>query len=153
MIDLSGFTEGNRFEALARRCAKIQIGWLGYNNSLGIKNLDYLISDKNLIKNEELSLYSEKILFMPRIWNSLSLPDKLPEINNDERSKNSNFVFCSFNNFQKLTDHTISVWSTIIKKTNSHIYLKDSSQGGKDLQDNIIGKFLDFGVNQKQLNF
>ena len=153
LIDLSGFTEGNRFEALARRCAKIQIGWLGYNNSLGIKNLDYLISDKNLIKNEELSLYSEKILFMPRIWNSLSLPDKLPEINNDERSKNSNFVFCSFNNFQKLTDHTISVWSTIIKKTNSHIYLKDSSQGGKDLQDNIIGKFLDFGVNQKQLNF
>ena len=153
LIDLSGFTEGNRFEVVARRCAKIQISWLGYNNSLGIKNLDYLISDRNLIKNEELGLYSEKILFMPKIWNSLTLPDKLPEINDDLRLNNSNFVFCSFNNFQKLTDHTVSVWSRILKNTNSQIYLKDSSKGGKDLQQNIIGKFLGFGAKQKQLKF
>ena len=50
LIDLSGFTSGNRFEVIVRRCAKIQIGWLGYNNSLGAKNLDYLISDPHLIK-------------------------------------------------------------------------------------------------------
>ena len=37
LFDLSGFTTGNRFEVLARRCAKIQIEWLGYNNSLGLK--------------------------------------------------------------------------------------------------------------------
>ena len=45
-----------------RRCAKIQIEWLGYNNSVGAKNLDYLISDKNLIKSNEHHLYKEKIL-------------------------------------------------------------------------------------------
>ena len=48
LIDLSGFIEGNRQQVLVNRCAKIQIGWLGYNNSLGIKNLDYLIADPNL---------------------------------------------------------------------------------------------------------
>ena len=28
LIDLSGYTKGNRFEILAKRCAKIQIEWL-----------------------------------------------------------------------------------------------------------------------------
>ena len=151
LIDLSGFTKGNRFEALARRCAKIQIGWLGYNNSLGIKNLDYLISDKNLIKPNELDLYTEQILFLPKIWNALSPPEILPEINNDERSKNSNFVFCSFNNFQKLSDETINVWSTILKNDNSELLLKDSLDGGEDLRNNIINKFLKNGVKKDQL--
>ena len=36
LIDLSGFTYGNRFEVLAESALN-QIGWLGYNNSLGIK--------------------------------------------------------------------------------------------------------------------
>ena len=80
LIDLSGFTNGNRFEVLIRRCAKVQIEWLGYNNSLGAKNIDYLISDKNLIKSNEINSYKEEILFMPNIWNALSPPKKLPEI-------------------------------------------------------------------------
>ena len=73
LIDLSGFTAGNRLEVIARRCAKIQILWLGYNNSLCLKNVDYFIADKNLIKSGEENLYQEKILYMPKIWNSLLL--------------------------------------------------------------------------------
>ena len=69
LFDLSGFTTGNRFGVLARRCAKIQIEWLGYNNSLGAKNIDYLITDKNLIKTDEHKFYKEKILYLPNIWN------------------------------------------------------------------------------------
>jgi len=153
LIDLSGFTQGNRFEVLARRCAKVQIEWLGYNNSLGIKNLDYLISDKNLIKENELNLYSEKILFMPNIWNALSPPNNLPEINNEIKNKNSIFSFCSFNNFQKLSDRAINVWSKILNQTSSQIYLKNSLLGGEDLRDNVMKKFRDNGVKESQLIF
>ena len=153
LIDLSGFTRGNRLSVLARRCAKIQIGWLGYNNSLGIKNLDYLISDHNLIKKHELNLYNEKILFLPKIWNSLTPPKILPEINNDIRKKKSEFTFCSFNNFQKLSDRTIVVWSEILKVTNSKILLKNPSIVGEDLKTNILKKFLNNGVKKWQLVF
>ena len=63
-------------------CAPKQILWLGYNNSLGVKNIDYILSaDPNLIKKEEYKLYKEKIIFMPKIWNALSKPINLPEIN------------------------------------------------------------------------
>ena len=153
LFDLSGFTKGNRLELIAKRCARTQIEWLGYNNSLGFKNLDYLISDKNLIKEDELDQYSEKILFMPKIWNALTLPENLPEIKNNFKKDESVFSFCSFNNFQKLSDRTINVWSKILNRTNSQIYLKNSLYGGEDLKENVMKKFCDYGVKKNQLIF
>ena len=153
LFDLSGFTQGNRLELIARRCARTQIGWLGYNNSLGLKNLDYLISDKNLIKDNELNLYSEKILFMPKIWNALTPPNYLPTIDNNFKNNESIFSFCSFNNFQKLSDRTINVWSKILNQTHSQIYLKNSLFGGEDLKKNVMKKFCDNGVKKDQLIF
>ena len=42
--------------------------------------MDYLITDENLIKKGEEKFYSEKLIYMPDIWNSLSKPKNLPEI-------------------------------------------------------------------------
>ena len=153
LIDLSGFTNGNRLVALARRCAKIQIEWLGYNNSLGLKNLDYLISDKNLIKSNELNLYSEKVIFLPKIWNAYSVPENLPDIKIKNNIDNEKFTFCSFNNFKKISDNTINVWSKILIETDSNILLKSTYVGGNDLKRNILKKFLNKGVNKDRIIF
>ena len=153
LIDLSGFTYGNRFEVLARRCAKIQIGWLGYNNSLGIKNLDYLISDNNLIKPNELSLYSEKVIFLPNIWNSLSPPEILPDVKKDSEFLKDNFIFCSFNNFQKISDRTVNVWAQILKNGKTKLLLKNSLIGGEDIKNNVLKKILSKGIKEEQILF
>ena len=153
LIDLSGFTYGNRFEVLARRCAKIQIGWLGYNNSLGIKNLDYLIADNNLIKPNEVNLYSEKVIFLPSIWNSLSPPEILPDIKKDSEFLKDNFVFCSFNNFQKISDRTVNVWAQILKNDKTKLLLKNSLIGGEDIKNNVLKKILSKGIKEEQIVF
>ena len=153
LFDLSGFTQGNRLEVVAKRCAKTQISWLGYNNTLCLQNVDYLIADKNLIKPNEENLYKEKILYMPNIWNSLSVPEKLPEIDNKLKLNNTKFTLCSFNNFHKLSDKTIETWSKILNHNNTQILLKDSFQGGEDLKENIIQKFLKHHINLEQLIF
>ena len=153
LFDLSGFTQGNRLEVVAKRCAKTQIIWLGYNNTLCLQNVDYLIADKYLIKPNEKNLYKEKILYMPNIWNSLSVPEKLPEIDNKLKLYGSKFTLCSFNNFHKLSDKTIETWSKILNHDNTQILLKDSLQGGEDLKENIIQKFLNNHVNLEQLIF
>ena len=150
LIDLSGYTQGNRHEILAKRSARIQMLWLGYNNSLGLKNLDYLISDKNLIKPDELSIYNEKILYLPKIWNALSPSENYPDID-VEKENNSNFTFCSFNNLQKISDRTIKVWSEILKHDDSVILLKDHLGGGEDLRANILNKFRINGVKSEKV--
>ena len=50
--------------------APIQMLWLGYNNTAGLKNSDYLISDANLIKQDEEKMYHEEVIKLNHIWNS-----------------------------------------------------------------------------------
>ena len=74
-----------------------------------------------MIKPNEFNLYKEGIV-SPKIWNSLSIPENLPEIDKESKLNNSLFTFCSFNNFQKLSDQTIRVWSQILKTKNLICY-------------------------------
>ena len=154
LIDLNGLTEGNRVHVMKNRCAPIQICWLGYNNSTGLKNVDYLIADHNLIKKNEENLYAEKILYLPKIWNAHFLPTELPPVNNPTKKKDLIFSYGSFNNFNKISDDTIEVWSKIIKSSNSKIYLKNPAENAcLDLKENILKKFIDRGVQINKIIF
>jgi len=154
LIDLNGLTAGNKINVIKNRCAPIQISWLGYNNSTGIKNIDYLIADKNLIKKDEEILYSEKILFLPKIWNSLSKPKDLPQINLLSKISSQPFTYGSFNNFSKISEDVIDAWSKILRDTNSQIYLKNPRHDTPSLvKKNIIEKFLERDVSKKKILF
>lgn len=154
LIDLNGLTAGNKINVIKNRCAPIQISWLGYNNSTGIKNIDYLIADKNLIKKDEEILYSEKILFLPKIWNSLSKPKDLPQINLLSKISSQPFTYGSFNNFSKISEDVIDAWSKILRDTNSQIYLKNPNHDTPSLvKKNIIEKFLERDVSKKKILF
>ena len=150
-IDLAGFTFGNRIQALRTRCSPIQISWLGYCNTLGIKNMDYIIVDLNLIKKEEQSLYSEKILYLPKIWSVMSKQKNLPDINNLPAKQNSIFTFGSFNNFAKLSDETIKLWSKILNNTNSRLILKTGSKTSALTFKNILKKFNKHDVQENKI--
>jgi len=69
LVDLMGLFHPDRIEIFNSRVAPVQISWVGYPNTVGFSNIDYLISDKNLIKNNEDKYYSEKIIKMSNIWN------------------------------------------------------------------------------------
>lgn len=153
LIDLNGFTYGNRVNIFAARSAKIQISWCGYNNSLGIKNMDYLIADKNLIKKDEENLYKEEILYLPNIWNAMSIPENLPDVNKLPFNDNEIFRYGSFNSFKKISNETVKIWSKILKKSNSELYLKNSGGYNKEVYENLANKFQNEGVNMKKIIF
>tara|TARA_B100000780_G_scaffold240779_1_gene183048 strand:- start:1424 stop:3121 length:1698 start_codon:yes stop_codon:yes gene_type:complete len=154
LIDLNGLTAGNKINVIKNRCAPIQISWLGYNNSTGIKNIDYLIADKNLIKKNEENLYSEKILFLPKIWNALSKPKNLPQINLLSKISSKPFSYGSFNSFSKISEDVIDVWSQILRNTNSQIYLKNPTHDTPSfVKKNIIEKFLERNVSKDKILF
>ena len=70
IVDLMGYTSTNRLEMFKNRIAKKQIIWMGYCNTTGLKNMDFIISDPNLIRPNEEKFYSEKVIYLPKIWNS-----------------------------------------------------------------------------------
>ena len=127
IIDLMGITSENRIALFKNRLAPIQISWLGYCNTTGLRNMDYIISDRNLIYPNEENLYTEKIIFLPKIWNCHSGFD-LKRKDNPLPFKNNKYItFGSFNNFNKINNNVVETWSKILKEvTNSKLILKSS---------------------------
>jgi len=127
MIDLMGLSSSDRLPLFKNRLAPIQILWLGYNNTSGLNQMDYLIADPNLIKKDEVKFYSEKILFLPNIWNCHSGFDILRKETPAPLIKNKYITFGSFNNTNKISDEVVSVWSKILQSTsNSRLIIKSS---------------------------
>lgn len=144
LVDLMGLFHPDRIEIFNSRVAPIQISWVGYPNTVGFPNIDYLISDKNLIKNDEDKYYYEKIIKMPNIWNCHSGFQIKRHYIEAPYKKNKYFTFGSFNNFLKISDEVIEVWSEILKKVNnSKLILKSTLNVNKNI---IFKKFEKYGV-------
>ena len=147
LIHLGGLFDRSRIAVIKNRAAPVQISWMNMNTT-GVKNMDYLIADKNLIKKEEERYYSEKIIYMPNIWNIHSgfrenkLNDSYKEIKLDKE-----ITFGSFNNFDKLSDKVILVWSKILKNIkNSKLILRSSNNINKEY---TYSRFKEFSVHEK----
>ena len=128
MFDLMGVTSKNRITLFKNRLAPIQVSWCGYCNTTGVNEIDYIIADPHLIYDEEKNLYSEKIIYLPDIWNchsglNIKREEYPPPIIN-----NKYITFGSFNNFLKINDNVVEVWSKILQNIkNSKLILKHSS--------------------------
>jgi len=129
VIDLMGYTSTQRLELFKNRMAKNQIIWMGYCNTTGLENMDYLIADPNVIHPNEEKFYSENIIYLPKIWNSHCGFDFERKENPPPFTQNKYFTFGSFNNFDKINANVVSTWSKILKKiNNSQLVLKTSSK-------------------------
>ena len=127
LIDMNGYVGKGRVEIFNSRVCKLQISWLGYNNTIGLNHSDYLIADKNLILENEKGLYKEKIIYLDGIWNSHSGLNIARKFNKLPSQNNDTFTLGSFNNYSKISEDTVEVWSKILKKIkNSKLILKSS---------------------------
>ena len=126
-IDLMGYTSTHRIELLKNRLAKKQVIWMGYCNTSGLENMDYIISDPNLIKPDEQKFYSEKVIYLPEIWNCHCGFDFERKENPAPFINNKYFTFGSFNSFNKINPDVVNVWSNILKRVSkSKLVLKTS---------------------------
>ena len=147
LVDVMGLTKNSRIEIFKSRVAPIQVSWLAYCNTLGFENVDYLISDSNLIYPEEEKFYQEKILKMPDIWNSHSGFDFDSKYRDPPFLKSEVFTFGSFNNARKISDETIYVWSEILNNLpNVRLIIKSSIRYDYRV---LINKFKNYGVEKK----
>ena len=150
IFDLMGFTSENRINLFKNRIAPIQISWLGYCNTLGLKEMDYIFADENLIFNDEEKYYTEKVIKLKNIWNTHIGFDFERAKLLTPATKNGYITFGSFNNFNKISDETIETWGSILKKiSNSKLLLKSSTNLNIDV---LIKKFEQIGI-KKQIKF
>ncbi len=132
IIDVMGYTSRNRIGLFKNRIAKKQVLWMGYCNTTGLQNMDYIMTDPNLIYEDERNLYAEQILYLPEIWNTHCGFDFERKENPPPLIKNNHITFGSFNNPAKITKDVILCWSKILKEIkNSKLIIKCSNDKKK----------------------
>ena len=144
MIDLMGLTSNHRLQLFKNRLANKQVSWCGYCNTTGLDQMDYIITDKHLVLESEENLYSEKVIKLDNIWNSHAGFSYEREFIIAPFNSNRFITFGSFNNFRKINENVIDVWSSILRNVeNSKLVLKSSDVS---VIDRISKKFKKNGV-------
>lgn len=116
-VDLGGYTQYSRTRIFALRVAPIQVNFLGYPGTMGVNYYDYIIADTTLITERELEHYSEKIVFLPDVYQPNDADRTL--IKNDKLFEkynifSDNFIFACFNNTYKITPEIFKSWMKIL---------------------------------------
>lgn len=123
-LDLKGFTQGGRLEIFEKRVAPVQIAYLGYPGTTGLRAMDYMIADEVTVPSRLQKHFSEKILYMPHCYqpnddsrfiaeNGLTRTDYgLPE---------DGFVFASFNSPYKVTPAEFDIWMELLTEVEGSV--------------------------------
>ena len=131
-IDLMGPSEGNRLGIFARRCAPIQVNYLGYPGTSGAPFIDYILGDRWVTPLDQADTFSEKIVLMPE---SFQANDGKRRIAPETPSRTSlglpesGFVFCCFNTTYKITPMVFGIWMRLLSQVpNSVLWLVAESE-------------------------
>jgi predicted O-linked N-acetylglucosamine transferase (SPINDLY family) len=150
LVDLSGHSDGNRLGVFALRPAPIQVTWLGYPNTTGLKQIDYRLTD-GLADPPGLTdhLYSESLVRLPRSFLCYAPPLSAPEV---ATLPGSPFIFCCFNNYPKVSDTVLKLWTRILYAVpDSKLSLKSGQLGDSGVRARLTERFTALGIDPSRL--
>jgi len=113
LVDLSGHTEGQRLQVFARRAAPVQVTWLGFMFTLGLKAMDYRLTDFAMDPPGNEKWYVEK-LFRLHCMASYSPPPDTEMAEDPPMLANDGPMLVSLNHSRKLTDEMLLLWRQIM---------------------------------------
>src|SRR5450830_101965 len=152
LVDLDGHSAGNRLLTFAMRPAPVQVSWLGYLATTGLKAMDYYLADGYLLPPGILDdQFTEKLVQLPA--NAPFTPYEIsPEVNVLPVLTNGYMTFACFNRPNKISHKVIKLWSKLLRVLpQAKMLLGGMPQDGS--YDNIIEWFALEGVAVDRLMF
>jgi predicted O-linked N-acetylglucosamine transferase (SPINDLY family) len=151
LVDLAGRTSP-RLSFLLRRVAPVQLAWIGYPASTGLKSVDYRISDLLADPPGQESVHSEKLLRLPGQFLVFSPPEDAPPLAEAPCLRNGYVTFGSFNAIAKLGPGCVKLWASVLKAVpKSRLFLKNNALGDAGVRARLEEAFALEGVEKERL--
>jgi predicted O-linked N-acetylglucosamine transferase (SPINDLY family) len=154
LVDLAGYTLGNRMGVFHIRPAPLQVNYLGYPCTTGLTQMDYRFTDEDCDPLGETDVvYTEKLVRLPGGFYAWQPPDEFPEVGSPPALRNGFITFGSLNTLSKLTDEVIALWSGLMQAVpGSRLVLQAEPLGHDWVRQRIIAKFASHGVDRERLD-
>lgn len=114
LFDLSGHTMHHRLAVFARRPAPLQVSWIGYPGTTGLRAMDYYFVDRGFAPPGKLDAqFTERLVHLPTV--SVFRPDPAsPPVGPLPALTRGHATFGSFNRTAKITAATLDAWSAVL---------------------------------------
>jgi len=118
LVDLKGWTQGNRLAICAHRPAPVQATYIGFPGTSGAEFFDYAVVDRFVVPDFETRLYTEALAYMPHCYQA---NDDRQEIAGEPLSRadaglpEEGFVFCCFNRPLKFDPVMFGLWMEVLR--------------------------------------
>lgn len=144
-IDLNGHTTYARTSLFLKRCAPIQVNYLGYPGTMGSNSYDYIIADKVVIPEKNQVYFNEKIAYLPNCYQANSLANINIDLNytrEDFGYPANEFLYCCFNRNEKISVELLNTWVEILDnvKNSSIVIFINNDVAKKNLANYFINK-------------
>jgi len=151
MVDLGGHTADSRLAALAYRPAPIQVTYLGYPGTTGMRAIDYRITDAIADPEGELEdPHCEEAIRLPEGAWCFGDPARFPPVR--ERAAEATVVFGSFNNLAKLRGPVLEAWATILNRVaNSRLFVKAKGLLDASVREDLFDRLAALGVSRERV--
>lgn len=154
LIDLAGHTAGNRLLVFARKPAPVQVTWLGYPSTTGLRAIDWLLTDARLDPpgmTEHLMV--EKPWRIKDVFCVYRPHDGSPEPTDFlPADQNGHVTFGCFNNFAKVTPQVMALWSRILLELPSaRLLLEANALEDPSFAEDVLGRFAKLGIDSSRL--
>lgn len=119
LVDLMGYTKGQRLAIFSLRPAPVQVTWIGFAGSAGGRAADYIIADRVVIPEGFERYYSEKPVRMPVCY---QVNDSTRDLAREPLTRamlgipEDRLVFCNFNQIAKITPPVTDLWAEIMRR-------------------------------------
>lgn len=155
LIDLAGHTDGGgRLLTFARKPAPVQVSWLGYANSTGLRAMDYILADPITLPPDEERFYTEKVWRLPDTYLCFTPPDVAVAVNPLPAATNGYVTFGCFNKPTKINERVIACWAKILLALpDSVLLLKHKTFDHEQERESFCQRFQQQGIVPDRLRF
>ena len=151
LIDLAGHSAMNRLPLLARGLAPVQISYLGYPNTTGVPAITHRLVDEITDPSGDADAFATEKLtrFSPCAW-AYEAPSDAPAPALPDVA--SPITFGSFNNFLKVTDDTLRVWSRLLAALpGSRLLIKSPYLEDADVRKSVLERLTSAGISDDRV--
>jgi predicted O-linked N-acetylglucosamine transferase (SPINDLY family) len=140
LVDLSGYTTGNRMPVFARKPAPIQVTAWGSGTGTGLATMDYFFADPVTIPQDVRPLFAERVYDLPSVITIDPIPDTAPSALPMLRA--GHVTFGVFNRIDKISDAALALWSKLLREIDgAKLVVKHLALDDTLVRDGLLGRF------------
>lgn len=151
LVELNGYTVGDRMAVMARRPAPVQATCIGYPNTTGLPGIRHRIVDQTTDPSGAEARCTESLVRLPGCFLCFR-PPAFPDSPLATRDSRSPITFGSFNNSAKLSIAVAQLWSKLLGSVpGSRLVLKSTQFKPEQVRRRFIARFTEAGIPPDRL--